>query len=97
MFDFYAEVLCINASEKYGIKTQVSPVKCHHYSYGNFSDNFINALNYTKQKYKNLSRYYSSCCTNAFLPGEPYKIIRLSFFDRLKRKLNRIFGAKSRK
>ena len=94
MFDFYAEDFCINAYEKYKIKTFVLPIKCHHYSYGNFSSNFTNAVNYTKQKYSKLSRPYSSCCTNAFLYAEPSKIIRLSLLDRLKRKLNKIFAKK---
>lgn len=97
MFDFYAEDFCMNASENYGIKTMVLPVKCHHYSYGNFSANFTSAVDYAKQKYSKLSRHYSSCCTNAFLPGEPAKIIRLSVLDRAKRKLNKIFGVKSGK
>ncbi len=97
MFDFYAEDFCINADEKYGIKTMVLPVKCHHYSYGNFSANFEKSVNYTKQKYQNLSRFYSSCCTNALLPGEPSKIIRLSVLGRLQRKLGKITGVKNGK
>ncbi len=59
-FDFYVEDFCINAYENHGIELLVIPVKTRHYSYGNVTQRFYDAVSYVRNKYPLLKHPYAS-------------------------------------
>jgi len=75
-FDFYVEEFCINASENYGIPLLVIPVKTRHYSYGNVTQRFYDAVSYVRNKYPNLKHPYASTVAGTIIgvaKGKPIK------------------------
>ncbi len=59
-FDFYVEEFCINASENFGIKLKIIPLKCCHHSYGNVQQRFYDAVDYVRAKYPHPQHPYAS-------------------------------------
>ena len=93
MFDLYSEEFSMNAKENYNIKTKVVPIKCHHYSYGNPTQNYYESIKYLEEKYKNKKHTYATTCSDNLI-GKPVKGIKnLDNLQRLKRKLNKIINS----
>jgi len=59
-FDMYVEDFCIQAFERFGIKSYTINLPCQHYSYGDCNGTFRSALKYIRQKYESSPRRYAT-------------------------------------
>ena len=89
-FDLYSEDFSINAKENFNIGTKVVPIKCHHYSYGNPTNNFYENLDYLSNKYKNRKNSYATTCSDMLIKETVKGTKNLTIPQRLRRKLNKI-------
>jgi hypothetical protein len=63
-FDLYIEEFCMNAFENYGMASRIVSLQCQHYSFGTVQPRFFDGAHYIRNKYPNLSRYYSTSVEN---------------------------------
>lgn len=58
LYDMYVEDFCASAHEKYGIITEVYPIKCTHFSYGVLGQSLFNSLKYVRAKFRTSYKGY---------------------------------------
>lgn len=58
LYDMYVEDFCATAHDRYGVFTEVYPMRCTHFSYGVLGSSFFNALAYMKGKFKSSYKGY---------------------------------------
>lgn len=58
LYDMYVEDFCASAHDRYGIITEVYPIKCTHFSYGVLGKSFYDALQYVKKKFEHSYKGY---------------------------------------
>lgn len=91
-FDLYIEDFCINAHERYNVKSKILQLNCQHWSKGNITERLHKQFLYLKNKYKNAKKIYFGVCFNGKFIGGNF--INRSYFLLKNSKFIRFFYQK---
>lgn len=59
-YDMYVEDFCVAAYEAHSIESHTVGIKCTHFSTGNITERFFQALEYVREKYRNGKKRYAT-------------------------------------
>lgn len=96
-YDMYVEDFCASAHEKYGLITEVCPIRCTHFSYGVLGESFYNSLAYIRDKFKNSRKGYLSVVGDkSWFGHRNHWVIHRTHFPRITSRINVLIDRRNR-